>query len=105
MGSGKRRFIGPISASLLDPAQGELRGLTTLAVLLLGGAVLISLSLSAAGQQLPSSLDQSLYRLSEADKFFFAKYANRIGYNLDNRLIARQNIGRLKSHQYPGDRY
>ena len=56
-----RRFIGPISASLLDPAQGELRGLTTLAVLLLGGAVLISLSLSAAGQQLPSSLDQSLY--------------------------------------------
>jgi signal transduction histidine kinase len=34
--------------------------------------------------------------LSEADKFFFAKYANRIGYNLDNRLIARQNIERLK---------
>ncbi|MCB1824858.1 MAG: VTT domain-containing protein [Candidatus Competibacteraceae bacterium] len=55
-----RRFIGPISASLLDPAQGELRGLATLAVLLLGGVVLISLSLSAAGQQLPSGLDQSL---------------------------------------------
>ena len=55
-----RRFIGPISASLLDPAQGELRGLATLAVLLLGGVVLISLSLSAAGRQLPSGLDQSL---------------------------------------------
>jgi signal transduction histidine kinase len=34
--------------------------------------------------------------LSEADKFFFAKYANRIGYNLANRLIAGQNIERLK---------
>jgi len=34
--------------------------------------------------------------LSEADKFFFAKFANRIGYNLDNRLIAKQNIERLK---------
>ncbi len=34
--------------------------------------------------------------LSETDKFFFVKYANRIGYNLDNRLIARQNIERLK---------
>jgi len=34
--------------------------------------------------------------LSDADKFFFVKYANRIGYNLDNRLIARQNIDRLK---------
>lgn len=34
--------------------------------------------------------------LSVTDKFFFAKYANRIGYNLDNRLIARQNIERLK---------
>lgn len=34
--------------------------------------------------------------LSETDKFFFLKYANRIGYNLDNRLIARQNIDRLK---------
>ena len=56
-----RRFIGPISASLLDPAQGEMRGLTTVAVLLLGGVVLASLSLSAAGRQLPSGLDQSLY--------------------------------------------
>lgn len=34
--------------------------------------------------------------LTESDKFFFVKYANRIGYNLDNRLIARQNIERLK---------
>jgi len=34
--------------------------------------------------------------LTEVDKFFFLKYANRIGYNLDNRLIARQNIERLK---------
>jgi len=56
-----RRCIGPISASLLDPAQGELRGLATLAVLLLGGVVLISLSLSAAGQKLPSGLDLTLY--------------------------------------------
>ena len=59
--SRNRRFIGPISASLLDPAQGEARGLATVAVLLLGGVVLTSLSLSAAGQQLPSGLDQSLY--------------------------------------------
>jgi hypothetical protein len=59
--SRNRRFIGPISASLLDPAHGEMRGLTTVAVLLLGGVVLASLSLSAAGQQLPSGLDQSLY--------------------------------------------
>ncbi|NLX18397.1 MAG: HAMP domain-containing histidine kinase, partial [Desulfobulbus sp.] len=35
-------------------------------------------------------------QLTETDKFFFTKYANRIGYNLDNRLIARQNIERLK---------
>lgn len=34
--------------------------------------------------------------LSDSDKFFFTKYANRIGYNLDNRLIARQNIEHLK---------
>ena len=56
-----RRFIGPISASLLDPTRGELRGLATLAVLLLGSVVLVSLSLNAAGQRLPSGLDQSLY--------------------------------------------
>lgn len=56
-----RRFIGPLSASLLDPREGELRGLATLAILLLGGVTLIGLSLSAAGRQLPSGLDQSLY--------------------------------------------
>jgi len=37
-----------------------------------------------------------LSRLSELDKFFFVKYVNRIGFNLDNRLIARQNIDHLK---------
>ena len=56
-----RRFIGPISASLLDPAKGEVRGLASLAAVLLGSIVLISLSLSAAGQHLPNGLDQSLY--------------------------------------------
>lgn len=34
--------------------------------------------------------------LSEIDKFFFVKYANRIGYNLHNRLIAQQNVDHLK---------
>ncbi|MDX9834480.1 MAG: HAMP domain-containing sensor histidine kinase [Desulfobulbus sp.] len=34
--------------------------------------------------------------LSETDKFFLSKYANRIGYNLNNRLVARQNIDHLK---------
>ncbi len=33
--------------------------------------------------------------LDESDRFFLSKYANRIGYNLDNRLIARQNVARL----------
>ena len=56
-----RRFIGPISASLLDPARGELRDLATLAMLLLGRVVLISLSLNAAGKHLPCGLHQSLY--------------------------------------------
>lgn len=56
-----RRFIGPVSASLLDPTRGEFRGLATLAVLLLGSVVLVSLSLKAVGQHLPSGLDQSLY--------------------------------------------
>jgi len=37
-----------------------------------------------------------LERLDESDRFFFVKYANRIGFNLDNRLIARQNIDHLK---------
>ncbi len=34
--------------------------------------------------------------LTDSDKFFFVKYVNRIGFNLDNRLIARQNIDHLK---------
>ena len=34
--------------------------------------------------------------LSESDRFFFTKYSNRIGYNLHNRLIAKQNIDHLK---------
>jgi len=63
------RWIGPISASLLDPAQGEMRGLAMVAVLLLGSVVLVNLSLSAAGQQLPSGLDQSLY-------YFFQELRN-----------------------------
>ncbi|MDO5673381.1 MAG: HAMP domain-containing sensor histidine kinase [bacterium] len=33
--------------------------------------------------------------LDENDRFFLGKYANRIGYNLDTRLIARQNVARL----------
>ncbi len=34
--------------------------------------------------------------LTAADKFFFVKYSNRIGYNLHNRLIALQNIDHIK---------
>ncbi len=34
--------------------------------------------------------------LSDIDKFFFVKYANRIGYNLHNRLMAQQNVDHLK---------
>jgi signal transduction histidine kinase len=37
-----------------------------------------------------------LDRLDESDRFFFVKYAGRIGFNLANRLIARQNINHLK---------
>ncbi len=37
-----------------------------------------------------------LQQLTDSDKFFFVKYVNRIGFNLDNRLIARQNIDHLK---------
>lgn len=37
-----------------------------------------------------------LKSLTDSDKFFFVKYVNRIGFNLDNRLIARQNIDHLK---------
>jgi signal transduction histidine kinase len=34
--------------------------------------------------------------LSEPDKFFLSKYANRIGFRLHNRLVAQQNIHHLK---------
>ncbi|MEI2740978.1 MAG: VTT domain-containing protein [Candidatus Competibacter sp.] len=56
-----RRWIGPISASLLDPKRGELPALATLAILLLGAVTLVVLSLSAAGHRLPSGFDQSLH--------------------------------------------
>ncbi len=39
---------------------------------------------------------QPLKELAKADKFFFVKYSNRIGYNLHNRLIAIQNIDHIK---------
>jgi signal transduction histidine kinase len=35
-------------------------------------------------------------KLSEEDKFFLSKYANRIGFRLHNKLIAQQNIHHLK---------
>jgi signal transduction histidine kinase len=34
--------------------------------------------------------------ISELDQLFFSKFANRIGYNLHNRLLAQQNIDHLK---------
>lgn len=34
--------------------------------------------------------------ITEADRFFIKKYCNRIGYNLDNRIIAQQNISHLR---------
>ena len=34
--------------------------------------------------------------LSDEDKFFISKFANRIGFRLHNRLIAQQNIHHLK---------
>lgn len=37
-----------------------------------------------------------LSRLNESDLFFFAKYSNRIGFNLHNRMIAHQNICHIK---------
>ena len=37
-----------------------------------------------------------LSSLSASDRFFFSKYANRIGFNLHNRLMAVQNIEHLK---------
>lgn len=37
-----------------------------------------------------------LEKLTEADKFFFTKYTNRIGYNLRKKMLAQQNINHLK---------
>ena len=37
-----------------------------------------------------------LARIPETDRFFLVKYANRIGYSLHNRQIARQNIRHLR---------
>jgi membrane protein DedA with SNARE-associated domain/membrane-associated phospholipid phosphatase len=56
-----RPLLGPLLASLLNPAQGEVLGLVTLAFLLLGSMVFINLLLAAAGQRLPTPLDLSLY--------------------------------------------
>jgi len=35
-------------------------------------------------------------KLTNEDRFFFTKYANRIGYNIHNRILDRQNIRHLK---------
>ncbi len=35
-------------------------------------------------------------RLTEKDRFFFEKYANRVGYNLHVKIIAWQNIQRIR---------
>ena len=35
-------------------------------------------------------------RIKESDFFFLTKYANRIGFRLQNRLLAHQNIQHLK---------
>ena len=35
-------------------------------------------------------------RLTERDRFFFEKYANRLGYNLNNKIIAWQNIQHIR---------
>jgi signal transduction histidine kinase len=35
-------------------------------------------------------------QLSEKDRFFFEKYANRVGYNLHVKIIAWQNIQRIR---------
>ncbi len=37
-----------------------------------------------------------LEKISPADRFFLRKYANRIGYNLHNRLISHENIRHLR---------
>ncbi|MFA5111610.1 MAG: hypothetical protein WC443_09405, partial [Desulfobaccales bacterium] len=35
-------------------------------------------------------------RIPEADRFFFEKYANRLGYNVHVKIIARQNIQHIR---------
>ena len=35
-------------------------------------------------------------RISKADRFFFEKYANRLGYNVHVKIIARQNIQHIR---------
>src|SRR5208282_2444158 len=35
-------------------------------------------------------------RISREDKFFFEKYANRLGYNLHVKIIAWQNIQHIR---------
>ena len=35
-------------------------------------------------------------RLSESDRFFLEKYANRLGYNLHNKIISWQNIQHIR---------
>ncbi|HIJ91258.1 MAG TPA: sensor histidine kinase [Deltaproteobacteria bacterium] len=37
-----------------------------------------------------------LEKISKADRFFLRKYANRVGYNLHNRLISHENIRHLR---------
>jgi undecaprenyl-diphosphatase len=56
-----RPLIGSISASLLDPEQGEWRGLCILAVLLVGGGLLLGALFYAGGHHVPTAVDQSLY--------------------------------------------
>lgn len=55
-------LIQPISASLLDPNQDELRGLATLSVFSLGCIALLALIMNAVDHNLPTALDQGLYR-------------------------------------------
>ncbi len=64
--SRRHPLLAPVSASLLDPEKEELRGLATLAALLLGSLVFVSLLLAAAGQRLPTPLDLSLFRFLQS---------------------------------------
>lgn len=59
-------LLAPVSASLMDPEKQELRGLLTLAALLLGSVIFISLLLIAAGQRLPTALDLSLFHFLQS---------------------------------------